>query len=50
MKLLTLILLGLIALGGYSQQTRYEKNMFIEGEVSGVWDSDTVFVTGEMLH
>ncbi len=48
MKPITLIVLLAIALCGYSQQANYGKNMFVEGEVSGVWDADTVFVTGEI--
>jgi len=48
MKPITLILLFAITFGAYSQQTHCGKNMFVEGEVSGVWNADTIFVTGEI--
>ncbi len=44
----TLIVLLIAALGVYGQQARYGNNIYVEGEVSGVWMADTVFVTGDI--
>ena len=48
MKPIALILFLAIAFGIHGQQARHGKNLFVEGEVYGVWEADTIFVTGEI--
>jgi hypothetical protein len=45
----TLIFLLIATLAASGQQAaRYGNNIYVEGDVSGVWDVDTVFVTGNI--
>lgn len=43
--MLICVLVSSVAIG---QQARYGNNIYVEGEVSGVWMADTVFVTGDI--
>ena len=48
-SIFTLIFVLIAFLGALGQQVpRYGNNLYVEGEVSGVWMADTVFVTGDI--